>query len=293
MYEQSFIEVGKHRPLEKKGRVAIYQQQGLPEFRNQPLLFTHATGFHARCWDEVVRQFPERRIILLDTRCHGLSSNLEPPFSWDDFTQDLLEVIEALNLNNIFGVGHSMGGHLQIRAAGHEPSRFAQILAIDPVIFSADMPRMRELIPEGMEHPVAKRRNNWASSDEMFENYRHKKPFSLWNEQVLRDYCDYALGEDGLNCPPRLEANIYFTPDSDGAYQVIPNINFPVHIVRARSRNSEDAPFSFEPSPTIPELYKYFKNATDLQFQEYSHFIPMENPYKVAELIRQYFFSGA
>lgn len=292
MYQQSFVEVGKSRPKEKQGTVAVYQQAGAPEFHDAPLLFTHATGFHAHCWDEVLRQFPERRIILLDTRCHGLSSNLEPPFTWEDFTDDLLEVIDALDLKNIFGVGHSMGGHLLIRAAGQDSSRFAQILAVDPVIFSTDMPRMRDLIPEGMEHPVAKRRNNWVSSEELFESYKNKKPFNSWNEQVLKDYCDYALGEEGLNCPPRLEANIYFTPDSEGAYEVIPNIDIPVHIVRARSRNSDDPAFSFDPSPTNPDLYKYFKNATDLQFQEYSHFIPMEAPHKVAELINEYFFSG-
>lgn len=291
MYKQSFIEVGKNRSKDKQGQIAVYEQAGKAEFKSQPILICHATGFHARCWDEVVRQLPDRHIILLDTRCHGLSSNLEPPFTWQDFTDDLVEVIEQLDLKNIIGVGHSMGGHLMIRAAGQVPERFAKILAIDPVIMAENMPRMRDLIPEGVEHPVAKRRNNWNSAEEMRASFEKKSPFNQWHPQVLKDYCDYGLieSDEGLRlaCPPRLEANIYFTPDSEGAYQTIPKITCPVTIVRARSRTANDPLFDFGPSPTNPDLAKKFRNAVDIQLQENSHFIPMEVPHKVATMIRE------
>lgn len=294
MYKQYFIDVGEG---DRAGKIAVYEQEGQPKHHDNPILMCHATGFHARCWDEVVRQLPERRIILLDTACHGLSSNLEPPFSWHDFTLDLIEVIETLNLQNIIGVGHSMGGHLIIRAAGNLSERFASILAIDPVITDANMSRMRDLIPEGFEHPVAKRRNNWTSSDEMYASFKAKNPFKQWHPQVLKDYCDYGLIEtEGsekslkLACPPRLEANIYLTPDSEGAYQVIPKITCPVTIVRARARTADDLPFDFGPSPTNPELVNYFSEARktkDIQLHNNSHFIPMEIPHTVADMIRE------
>jgi lipase len=287
-YIESFIPVHGQGV---EGQVAVYEQVGDAAFKNQPLLFCHATGFHAHCWDEVVRQLPERRIILLDTRCHGKSSNLEPPFEWGDFADDLVEVIDALDLKNIVGIGHSMGGHLMIRAAALRPEKFAKILAIDPVIFSENQPRMRDLIPEGFEHPVAKRRDNWVSSVEMLNSFSQKSPFNAWHTQVLKDYCDYALEqtEQGMKlaCPPRLEANIYLTPDSEGAYTLIPKVKCPVHIVRARSRTENDPPFGFGPSPTNPELAKKFTNARDTQLNDNSHFIPMEVPHKVATMIRE------
>lgn len=290
-YKQYFVDVGNHRSKDKKGKVAVYEQVGSTEFQNQPLLFCHATGFHAHCWDEVVKQLPERRIILLDTRCHGRSSNIEPPFEWAEFAQDLVEVIDALDLKNIIGIGHSMGGHLMIRAAALRPKRFSKVLAIDPVIIAEDMPKMSDLLPEGFEHPVAKRRDNWLSSSEMFDSFSKKLPFSVWHPQVLKDYCDYALLETAaglkLACPPRLEANIYLTPDSAGAYALIPKVECEVHIVRARSRNADDPPFSFGPSPTNPDLASRFKNAVDLQLNENSHFIPMEVPHKVADMIKE------
>ncbi len=287
-YQQSFIEVGLGEQ-EQKGQVAVYEQTGLPEYYDSPILMCHATGFHARCWDEVVRQLPDRRIILLDSRCHGLSSRLEIPFDWQDFTADLMQVIKALDLNNIIAVGHSMGGHIIVRAAGQMPERFAKILAVDPVIFSSELPRMKDMIPEGMEHPVVRRKNDWQSSEEMYAAFKVKAPFNRWHAQVLKDYCDYGLGEGGLLCPPKLEGHIYFTPDSEAVYQVIPNIDCPVTIIRARSRNENDAPFSFDASPTNPELVSYFKNATDQQLPEQSHFIPMEIPHRVADMIREQF----
>jgi pimeloyl-ACP methyl ester carboxylesterase len=274
------------------GQVAVYEQEGSPELQEQPLLFCHATGFHAHCWDEIVRQFPERRIILLDTRCHGRSSNITPPFEWGDFTNDLVQVIEYLNLQNIIAIGHSMGAHIIIRAAGMMPERFTKIMAIDPVIVTEDMPRMRDLIPEGYEHPVAKRRNNWSSSQELYQSFSKKEPFIAWHPQVLKDYCDYALEktDQGLKlaCPPKLEANIYLTPDSEGAYALIPKVQCEVQIVRARDRNKNDPPFSFGPSPTNPKLAEYFSNATDIQLKENSHFIPMEIPHKLSSMIKDF-----
>jgi len=171
------------------------------------------------------------------------------------------------------------------------PECFAIIIAIAPFIIAEEMPKMRDLIPEGFEHPVAKRRDNWSSSEEMFESFSLKSPFKEWHPQVLKDYCDYALEstEQGMKlaCPPRLEANIYLTPDSEGAYALIPQVQCQVHIVRARGRNKDDPPFSFGPSPTNPELASKFADGFDTQLKDNSHFIPMEVPHKVANMIKE------
>ncbi len=286
-YSLSFVEVSTRAP----GKVAVYQRLPKEPAQAGCILMCHATGFHARCWDEVVRLLPEdRHIVLLDTRCHGQSSNLEPPFEWNDFTADLVEVIEALGLEDIEGVGHSMGGHIILRAAGRLPNLFKRVIALDPIIIAEDMPKMKDLVPEGYEHPVAKRRDNWNSSEEMFESFKNKEPFSKWVEAVLKDYCDYALldNEEGkrLACPPHMEGHIYLTPDSDAAYTELGDVECETLIVRARDRLESDPPFSFEPSPTNPSLATYFKNGRDFKLKDTSHFVPMEIPQEVATLIQ-------
>ncbi len=44
-----------------------------------PVLLLHATGFHARCWDEIVRRLPGRPVYAVDLPCHGLSDAVRPP----------------------------------------------------------------------------------------------------------------------------------------------------------------------------------------------------------------------
>jgi hypothetical protein len=60
---------------------------------------------------------------------------------------------------------------------------------------------------------VRKRRNQWASAQEMLEGFENRPPFGSWDRQVLRDYCEHALQRTGdgyiLACPPQIEASTY------------------------------------------------------------------------------------
>src|SRR3954469_8271949 len=96
------------------------------------LLFAHATGFHGRCWDEVIRGLPARRAIAVDMRGHGRSGKPAPPYHWREFGEDLAEVARVLELRGAVGVGHSMGGHSIAMAAALQPAAFSSLLLVDP-----------------------------------------------------------------------------------------------------------------------------------------------------------------
>src|ERR1043166_8895704 len=42
--------------------LAVWEWPG----EDPPLLFAHATGFHARCWDQIIRMLPDRRCLAID-----------------------------------------------------------------------------------------------------------------------------------------------------------------------------------------------------------------------------------
>lgn len=263
----------------------VYEWPG----EGQPVFLAHATGFHARCWDQVVAHLPGRHVFAIDMRGHGRSDKPEPPYHWPNFGRDVAGVVRALGIEGAVGVGHSKGGYAVTHAAALEPGAFASLLLVDPVI----LPRAaygRE--PQG-EHFAARRRNEWSSPEEMFERFRDRPPFASWDEQVLRDYCTYGLlpnpnGEGYvLACPPHIEAAVYAGSATGGViYDSIAAIDVPVRILRARLQ-PEGAVRDMSNSPTDPELASHFKQAEDIYLPERSHFIPMEAPAFVAKHIEE------
>ena len=262
-------------------RLAVFERAG----SEPPVFFTHATGFHARSWNQIVARIPHRRAIAFDMRGHGLSSKPEPPHRWRQFGEDTASLARELNLNRATGVGHSMGGHSLALAAALVPHAFAELILIDPVIMPRALytGRLRE------PHYARKRRNRWTSPDEMFERFQDRPPFRDWDQAVLRDYCNYGLTPtadgDGyvLACPPDVEASIYEASALDDAnlYDEFGKIEAPVTVIRAPRFMPTEGPMDMAASYTAPDLATHFRRGRDI-VAPHSHFIPMENPGLVA-----------
>lgn len=259
------------------------------------ILLAHATGFHARVWDKTIAALPEGfRIIAIELRGHGRSEYEKPLASWRIIAQDIRELIQALSLRNLIGVGHSMGAHCMAQTAFDLPEAFKRIILVDPVLSRPDIyeqNRYADLAgPE--EHPIAGRRDQWASWQEMFETYKDRHPYSLWQPDVLEDYCRYGLlpRDDGdgfkLACPPLVEASVYFEQRHTNIYPQIEQIETPTIVLRAKRRTEEEWKVTnFTKSPTWEDLAAQFKNGRDVYLHDFTHFIPMQDPALVARFI--------
>jgi pimeloyl-ACP methyl ester carboxylesterase len=265
-------------------QIAVWDWPG----ESPTLLFVHATGFHGRCWDRILAQFPEQRCLAIDARGHGRSTKPAPPVRWRDWGVDLAGVAAELGVRDAIGVGHSSGGHTTVQVAALRPETYRSLLLIDPTIFP------RELY--GAPFPdvsfTLKRKNHWTGPDEMFERFKDRPPFSRWDRDILRDYCDYGLLANGdhfvLACPPPIEASIYETsrlPASD-IYPEITHVQHPVVVMRA-AKTRRPGVFELGASPTSPELARDFANGREVVLEDASHYIPMELPDRVvAELAK-------
>ncbi len=295
------------QPQEKRikldGVTLTYFEWGQPG--NEVFLFNHATGFHARCWDRVILKLQELQAvcnrpfhaIAVDQRGHGRSDK-KPPYTWGQYGQDLIAFIQALDLRNIVGVGHSMGGHVQVQAAAGLPERFHNLVLLDPVIFDPTLyreihERMENVAPE--DFPTARRKNHWSSWQEMVKRFRNREPFSLWQLEVLEDYCRYGLlpapegdpkGNFVLACPPLVEASIYTGNVEFDIYPLLDKLHLPVLVVRAEQRESaSNRGADFSKSPTWNKLAAALEKGTDLYLPELSHLIPMQAPERVAKWV--------
>jgi len=116
---------------------AYFEWGGSLRGEGPTLLMVHATGFHARCWDPVIRHLGPRHVIAVDQRGHGRSEKTAITH-WKPFGQDLTALVQALDLSDVVAVGHSMGGHAMVEAAAAEQARFRNLVLLDPVIASPD-----------------------------------------------------------------------------------------------------------------------------------------------------------
>jgi lipase len=249
-----------------------------------PAVYVHATGFHARIWDEVIRRAPGRALAI-DLRGHGRSGKPAGPYLWSDFGRDLAELAETLGWRGAVGVGHSMGGHAVTLAAALRPETFSRLLLVDPVIFAPEIYRQPQRRDAAY---IAKRRNEWGSPAEMLERFRGRAPFDSWRPEVLRDYCEYGLLPEGdrwvLACPPAVEAELYAAsnlPDAD-IHGMLGRVAAPVTVMRGGIPWKMDR-FDLAASPTDPELAGKFVKGEDVLLEGRSHYIPMESPETVAE----------
>lgn len=256
-----------------------------------PLVFLHATGFHARCWDTVIEAMPSRPVYAIDLRFHGTSGKAGD-VEWPIMAADIIAVLDALDLTDVFLVGHSIGGYLATIAAAERPDRIEKLLLLDPVILTPERyaysGHMRQMMkPE--DNPISRRRNAWAGPEEMYERFKGRSPFNLWQDRVLRDFCEHALAPGDaprkLACDPLHEVQVYLHQNGEVINAAIPKVMQPVTILRAIEPTEADDPFDMSKSPTWPEIANQFANAREEYHPELTHFIPMQAPDLVIDTI--------
>jgi lipase len=252
------------------------------------VLLLHATGFHARCWDKVVDAFPDgTHVVAVDQLGHGRSARPEIR-DWTMIAGATAELVKSLGVTFDLAVGHSMGGHCLVQIAAQLPDQIKKLVLVDPVIVSREI-YLNPPDYSASDQMVSRRRNSWTGPDEMFERFRDRHPYKLWNPAVLRDYCEYGLLPDGeggfeLACPPQTEGSVYATSASVDPYPIIEAIEQPVTILRA-PQLAQDGAFDFASSPTPSGLVDCFANGKDVYLPDLTHFMPMQDPRRIAELI--------
>lgn len=268
-------------------RFAHYEWPAEPANDEPPLVIAHATGFHARCYDAIAEQFPERRVIALDLRGHGRSEG-GPIDDWRIMARDVGAVLEQLGIRGAVGVGHSMGAHTLLQCAADRPDAFSRLILFDPVILPPEFYEP-DAVTSSEPHPTSRRKRDFASPEAMMDRFRTREPYSLFAPRVFEDYCRHGLTEtqDGgyeLACSPEMEASVYGSSRSNAAiFDAARSVKIPVLVVRAQQTQAMD----FKGSPTWPGLSGIIPQGTDLHRPDRTHFHPFEDPDDAARIIAE------
>lgn len=98
------------------------------------LVMIHGVGLNASVWEPQVRELGSRyRAIAYDTLGHGASALPRPVATLNDYLDQLLGLLDALEIGRAVLMGHSMGALIAARFAIDHADRVEALVAANPV----------------------------------------------------------------------------------------------------------------------------------------------------------------
>jgi non-heme chloroperoxidase len=125
----------------KDGAQIYFKDWGDPTA--QPVVFHHGWPLSADDWDNQMLFFLGKgyRVIAIDRRGHGRSSQISDGHDMDHYAADVAAVVEHLDLRDATHIGHSTGGGQATRyVARHGKGRVAKLVligAVPPIMVKA------------------------------------------------------------------------------------------------------------------------------------------------------------
>lgn len=271
--------------IDSSDGVALSVVDYSPNSSARSVLFSHATGFHGRCFDPHARLLDDFHCVTFDYRGHG-DSVIDPNWQvrWSAYGDDALAVARRASANGaVIGVGHSMGGAALVMAALREPGLFRALVLFEPIIFP---PQAREpgAPPTPLAQGARKRRATFASFDDAIANYASKPPLNCFTRDSLETYVRHGFretpeGDVTLKCTPEHEARTFEAGGLHETWDALGNLTTPVWLCRG-------AVMSHTPAAIAEQIAQRLPNHTLVAWDDLNHFGPMQDPARLADLVR-------
>ncbi len=179
------------------------------------LLALHPNGFCAGIFDPIVQRLRHRfRPLGIDVLGHGRT---EPPdtatFTLAEGAREVLGVLDALGIDRVDCVGHSLGGVVAILLDRERPGLIDRLVLCEPVIFPPAYERPPQDGPSIAEL-TRRRRAVWPDRAEMQVRFASRPPLDALHPDALAAYLRWGVvdrddGDVELACPPEVEATIF------------------------------------------------------------------------------------
>jgi pimeloyl-ACP methyl ester carboxylesterase len=108
----------------------------------KPLILLHGFGGCTQNWHPFIAGLSERyRLIVVDMRGHGHSTNPENKFTHREAAADVFLLLEKLGVGNFSAMGISSGGMTLLHMATSQPSRIDSMVLISATSYFPDQAR--------------------------------------------------------------------------------------------------------------------------------------------------------
>lgn len=125
------------RTVEVAGVTIRYRELGEPDA--PPVVLLHGGSSSAATWDRLSAALTAagRRTIAADLRGHGGSSRTRA-YPLAGFRDDIVGLLDALALDRVALVGHSLGAHTALLIARQQPERISHLVLEEPPVPAYD-----------------------------------------------------------------------------------------------------------------------------------------------------------
>jgi pimeloyl-ACP methyl ester carboxylesterase len=232
-------------------------------------ILIHGFGEGAYIWRLLAASLAGRfRTLAVDLRGHGDSSwDKDGEYRIDDHVADMLGVIDALKLERVILIGHSLGGEVVLRIAASRPGRITACVVVDfgPDLKSEGTARIREDLNESLR--------KWESLGEYATWLQARRPLvpAAMIDIIARGglraspdggfllKCDPALGRAPL---PQRSAEIW---------RLLPSIRPPVLLLRGIAS-------AVLPRPVAEQMQQSLPDASLATVERAGHAVMADNP---------------
>jgi pimeloyl-ACP methyl ester carboxylesterase len=251
------------------------------------VFFSHANGFHGRCFDPVIATLvADYECASFDLRGHG-DSAVSPDWSvaWQGYGDDALAIAKQISKPTI-AVGHSMGGAALVMAALVEPQLFRALILYEPIIFPSAIREIasKNSAPSPLVEGARRRRKTFATRADAFANYASKPPMNAFDPRALHAFVDYGFRDASdhieLKCAPEHEARNFEMGAIHETWDQLKNLQVPTWVVSGSQQQGQ-------PSGFAANIAEQIVNSHFVEWQDLGHFGPMQQPERLAELIRE------
>ncbi len=287
---QSFI-----KPINDFAYHFLKKGEGTPRY-----VMLHANGFNGGTYQTMLNRLVEGAEgiseahdawLAPDFRGHGGSYDPGHIESWEDFAEDLARWKSAGVFDRPILIGHSLGGIAALLYEAAHPGSCEAIVLLDPVMFTPQMQLVLWFLENPLFrhwHPMVKlalsRREEFPDLEALAKIYSRKATFRTWSAGVLEDYLKWGTKPSPqgvrLSCRKEIEAEV-FSNWPDHVWKVLKDIQCPVLILRG----GDSRTFV---SQALRRVLHRLPHAEGFDIKGAGHFLPMEQPQKVAQAIRDW-----
>lgn len=167
--------------------------------KGEPILFLAGTTNTAHIFDDLAPQFTDRfRALGLTRRGHGQSAAPADGYDLPTLVEDIRQFLDAMKIERVILVGHSMAGDEMTRFAEVYPKRVNKLVYLDAAYDRAELLSLTAKAPPVQTAPVSPA--DLATFEGLCDATR--RAFGFWSAAQEADLRETSLGANGKTKPP-------------------------------------------------------------------------------------------